>query len=265
MKVFNLITTALFLFSFQANADIFSQTFGEEIPPEGQVIVERPVDLTGSYKERRGKHGGLFSIGAEKFYPVDYTSQFPNSGYIEEITGTDAVTMVSGELGYKHNFSLGSIGLMLGYAHGNTAVSGDSTPAVATDRRLSLTRTSISANYAIDNLTEEPWIVPYVQGGIYQFAVDETKGGVVMSATSDYAFNYRLGILFQLNWIEAAIDPSTQVDGLRSTGLQNTFIDIYYIDHLAANNAADPSVANSEGGPNMRSSGEFGAGLKLEF
>ncbi|MBC7421064.1 MAG: hypothetical protein H7328_10085 [Bdellovibrio sp.] len=263
MKFFNLITTAFILISFETRADIFSQTFGDDTPDRGQVIVERPVDITGSYKERRGTHGGLFSINYEKYNPLDYASQFLNGGYIENITSSTQIDLVSGELGYKNNFKLGSAAILLGYARGSSSPSGDA--SMNKDRKLTLARTSLSANFALDAIFDEPYLVPYVQGGIYHFNVTEKKAADTLSATSDYAFNYRFGVLFQLNWIETAIDSSTQTDGLRSSGLQNTYIDIYYVDHLAASGATDPAVANSNGTVNMRSAGELGVGLKIEF
>ncbi len=257
------VTSVMVLFSFSAHADIFSQTFGEETPESGQVIVERPIDLSGPYKERRRVHGGLFSINYEKYYPVDYGSQFTNNGYVEDIIGSSPIDMVGVEAGYKHNFQFGSIAVLGGFSQGSSAVSGD---IAASQGRLLVDRTVFSVSYAMDAIFEEPWVVPYAQGGIYNMTIREQKGELYESKSSGYALNYRLGLLFQLNWIEKSIDPSTQIDGLRSTGLQNTFIDVFYISHLASQDAADPSVvATTDSSINTRSDGQMGIGLKIEF
>lgn len=263
MKFFTLFTAATLLYSSHVYADIFTQTFGDETPPAGEIIVERPMVLTGSYKQRRAANGGLASVDYEKFYPVDYASQFPNNGYVEDIIGDNPISIVGIELGYKHNFQLGSMALMVGYSRGSSSAKDQGTP---TESMLTVSRTSISANYAIDNFMEEPFVVPYIQGGIYNMTIAERLGDLNESRESGFALNYRLGLLFQLDWIEKSIDPSTQIDGRRSSGLQNTFLDLYYIDHLASQNAADPSeLPSADSAINTRSGGQVGIGLKIEF
>ena len=142
--------TVLLLISFKTQADVFSQTFGGETPEEGQVIVERPTVLTGSYKERRSTSGALFSLNYEKYYPLDYTSQFANAGYIEDIIGLDTLTMLGAEIGYKRNIQLGSISVLAGYAKASHS-SGDVTAATGKGRSLEVNRISLSANFALDN------------------------------------------------------------------------------------------------------------------
>lgn len=227
----------------------------------GAVLLEKQRNLTASYKQRRSRHGLLASITYEKYYPTDYFSQLRDV-YIEEIIDTDKIDLVGGELGYKLNFKIGSLALLANYARGS--IEG----LVGTSKRtLTFKRMGASANIAADNFFEEPWVVPYGQVGIHQFQVeeDDLSSKKNLSTTTSIALNYRFGLLFQLNWIEKSIDPSTQIDGLRSSGLENTFLDVYMANHLASSNTYDPAIPASKGDPDLSSDMELGVGLKLEF
>lgn len=235
----------------------------------GDVVVEQQTDLSESYKKRRGKHGVLFSLNYEKYYPVDYFSMYRDK-YIDEFLGDDeSMDLISVELGYKLNFKLGSLALLGNYAQGSKANENYSEDNGVTknERNLGVTRYGLSANFALDNVLEEPWIVPYGQVGIHQFQVaeDNLATEAAEETTTQFAFNYRIGLLFQLNWIEKSIDPNTQLEGLRSSGLQNTFIDLYAMTHMASTETYDPADPNSEGDPDMSTGMEMGIGLKMEF
>lgn len=234
----------------------------------GDVVVEQQTNLYQSYRQRRGHHGVLFSVNYEKFYPVDYYSMYRDK-YIEEfLDSSDSIDLIGLEIGYKYNFKLGSVAILANYAQGsksNSSYNGDS--AGARERNLSISRYGISVNYAADNILEEPWIVPYGQIGVHQFQVveDDLSTAEAMETTTQISFNYKIGLLFQLNWIEKSIDPNTHIDGLRSSGLQNTFIDIFATTHVSSSEAYDPANSNSEGDPDMGTGMDFGIGLKMEF
>jgi hypothetical protein len=256
---FLLLSAGVFLISIatiKSRADVISDLFNEPDRKNGEVIVERPFDVNASYKERRQTNGVLFSINYEKFYPLDYISEY-NDVFVESILDGTPINLIGAEIGYKYNMQLGSLGLLLGYAQGG----GNST----SDRSLAVSRTTVSANIAFDNYFDEPWVVPYAQAGISRFGLKETKpnsDGVSSSASN--VPSYRLGLLFQLNWIENSIDPSSSGEARRSSGLENTFLDIYYISHLETSNSTATIDPNSTGEPNMRSN-QFGAALKMEF
>lgn len=233
----------------------------------GDVVLEEKTDLTQSYKRRRGRHGVLFSLNYEKFNPAEYYSQYRDA-YIEEFLGdSEAISLISIELGYKMNFTLGSLAILGNYAHGSKSNVNYTDGTTLRERNLGVSRYGLSANFALDNMTEEPWVVPYGQVGIHQFQVieDDLSKDEAKETTTQLAFNYRIGLLFQLNWIEKAIDPNTQVDGLRSSGLQNTFIDVYAMTHMSSSETYDPADPNSEGDPDMSTGMELGVGLKMEF
>lgn len=228
------------------------------------ITLESYNDISDTYKGRRTRHGILFSIYSEDYYPLDYYSMF-RDGYIEKTIGEDKIKLLGAELGYKYNFKLGSMAFLVGYSQG-TMNSGDS----ATNRTLSLKRTSIGINYALDNYFQEPWVVPYAEVGVYQFQAEESQNTSStvyekLDVTTEMAFRYKFGLLVQLNWIENSIDPNTHSEGLRSSGLQNTFLDIYMLEHYPSTALYDPNDENSEGDPNLSSGLEYGLGLKMEF
>lgn len=242
-----LATALILLFSLQSMA--------EDSSAAGTVAVETNENYTLPYKERRGKHGLLFAIEMEKFYPFDYQSIKHDGSFVEDVIGTSRINLVGFEIGYKYNVSIGSVAALFTYAKGT----GEGA------RILDIVKQGVSANVTLDALFNEPWVAPYVQVGMHQFSVAETSTTFSLTESDSFALNYRYGLLFQLNWIENSIDKSSQADALRSSGLENTFIDIYFAEHLASSGAQDPSVSGGSGQPNMASSGEMGIGLKLEF
>lgn len=225
----------------------------------GLVAVEKHEDYTKNYKNRRTTHGALFSVSTESFYPIDYRSLF-NDAYIEDIINEDKINLVGIELGYKYNVGFASAAILGQFSQGsaNGAVSG-------APRSLKIVKQGISANVALDGFFTEPWVVPYGQIGMHQFSIEESKTTESQSGGTALSFNYRYGLLFQIDWIENHIDKSAKADQLRSSGLENTFIDIYFANYLASSGAVDPADQNSKGDPNLFSSGELGIGLKMEF
>lgn len=254
------IVYAFLFISFIASvtkADVDDLFVDERDAADGQITVERPVDYSASYKDRRQTHGVLFSIYQEKYYPLDYFSLFEDK-FIDQIIDGRTINLLGFEIGYKYNFSLGSIGLLAGYSQGHSEAPGT--------RNIWVKRTLVAANIAFDNFFNEPWVVPYAQVGIAKFGIEEGNTGQgFKSSSANNVPNYKLGLLFQLNWIEGAIDPSSHVDALRSSGLENTFLDIYYSGHLQSSAAIPSETPHVVGEPNMRSTDELGLGIKMEF
>lgn len=251
-----------FLFSFSVRAEDLNF---DEANLSGQVVVEKNEDYTLPYKQRRGTHGAVFAVGMETLNPKDYRSQF-NDGHYDTFTSGKKISLVNVELGYKHNLSaLGSVSVVGVFGTGGVDGS-DGT----NDRNFAFTKYGLSANFAVDAILDEPWVVPYVQAGVHQFSAAET--GVLAgneetrTATAGLAGNYKFGLLFQLDWIESSIDKNARADRLRSSGLENTYIDVFMTEYLASSKAIDPAAAfGTEGDPNMHSSAQIGVALKLEF
>lgn len=247
--------------AFAQEQDLEQEMLSVEAAPSetASVVVETQEDPSLSYKKRRSSHGALFSINKENFYPVDYRSLF-NDSYIEDIIGTESMALIGIELGYKHNIGILSFAVLGIYSQGS--IEGAFSGAT---RTIQVGRQGLSANVALDAIFEEPWLAPYAQVGVHQFNVTETTSTDSLSATTGISYNYRYGFLLQLDWIENSFDKSAKADRLRSSGLENTYVDFYFAEHVASNTAIDPTTLAIEGDPNMFSSGEIGIGLKMEF
>ena len=265
------IVLFIFLFTVLAQAEDLEQEMlsvgaapiqsDNEALESGHVVVETQGDPTQSYKKRRGRHGALFSISREDFYAADYRSLFKDS-YFDEIVGAEAISLVGLELGYKYNLGAMSFAGLVAYSSGS--INGS---FLGADRQIQISRQGISVNAALDAFFEEPWVAPYAQAGLHLFSITETKTGTQesLSDSTGPALNYKFGLLFQLDWIENSFDKNAKTDRLRSSGLENTYIDFYYATHQASQNAIDPSTLGVEGDPNLFSSNEVGLGLKMEF
>lgn len=246
------------IFGAYANAQDYSD------PLQGdEITVESVQDLSTSYKERRKDFGALFSINYERYFPEDHISVIQNKSY-EELSEGESIPVIGAEIGVKYNFALGSFAALFGYGAGTYANEAQNLDGA------SVKITKLDLNFALDNLTSEPWVVPYVQGGIHQLEWEENSftgsDNVIETLIAKPNVHYKLGVLLQLNWIENWIDPGTTTEGLRSSGLENTYLDIFYSGY-SAYAEPDPIVGalgSDDGEANLSSSG-LGMGLKLEF
>ena len=224
-----------------------------------EVIVESNQDINLPYRKRRSKLGAIFSANYEKYEPNDYKSLILDK-YFDEVSGGDSIPLMGAEIGVKYNFALGSVAGIFGYSKGETSNKGQNLNSIS----VSVIKADI--NFTMDNLMSEPYVAPYVQGGIHQISWDEesVSAGNIQneSFVTDPNFHLKTGVLVQLNWIENWIDPSTTHEGLRSSGLQNTFLDIFYSYYMQPSQVAE--AAGEEGEADVSSSG-LGIGLKMEF
>lgn len=254
MKKTFILFCSLFLSNF-----LYAQDYSDPVT-EGEIVVEKPTDLTQNYRDRRGRYGILFSVNYEKFTPGDYLSLIQNKTF-DEVSGGGSIPLIGAEFGIKFNISLGSATALLGYATGSF-----SDDAKKIDK-ISAKITKADVNFTLDNLMSEPWVAPYAQVGMHQIDWTESSrdgAGALKeeSFITDWKLNYKTGLLFQLNWLENTIDPNTHNNGLTSSGLQNTYLDIFYSSYTEPNEVA--TVAGQSGEANLASS-NFGVGLKLEF
>ncbi len=255
-KTFTLIVTIFF--SAMALAQDYSDPAAD-----GEIVVEKPTDLTQNYRQRRGRYGILFSVNYEKFSPNEYYSIFQQKTF-EQLSDNQNMDLVSAELGLKMNFSFGSVAALAGY--GQSEYTNDAKDIYSMDAKI----TKVSLNLALDNLMSEPWVVPYGQVGAHQInweeqSYDSANNLVNQSVSTNWTYNYKLGLLLQLDWIENAIDPNTHINAIRSSGLQNTFVDIFYQSYGETNKVSKNSLNQTDpDGTNLQSD-NFGVGLKLEF
>lgn len=223
----------------------------------GSVLVETSDDYSKNYKERRGTHGALFSLFTEDFDPFNYQSGYGGAdALIGNFLGDEGIKLNGLELGYKYNVSSVSFAALFSYSTGSAENNGHS---------LGITKKSFSANAALDAVFDEPYVVPYGQVSLNLFDISEEKtGSDTFTETTSPVIGYRYGLLFQLDWIESLVDKDAKAERLYSSGLENTYIDIFYSNYLAASNAQEP-VIGSEGEGNLESTGQMGLGLKMEF
>ena len=242
------------VFASPAQAGIF------DVSDSGNgVIVENKENIFLPYVKRRKAWGTIFGFQMENYRPKNYSSLLLG-GKFESISGDATVPLISAELGLKYNFGVGSVAAIAGYGMGNYADS-----SVGLDN-FGVSVTKISANFTLDGIMNEPYVAPYIEGGIHKFQITEhtnvngTLGSE--SPTTSWAMHYRAGLLFQLNWIENSIDPSSHTEGLRSSGLENTYLDIFYASYISP---SEISEANGQSGEPDTGSSHIGFGLKMEF
>jgi len=254
MKKKFIIIATLFL-GGAARAQDYSQ------PAEvDEVVVERPLDLTKNYRDRRSRFGLLAAVNYERFSPDNYVSINLNKSF-KEFSGESSVPLVSGDLGLKINFEVGSLSLLAGYASGQFENDSANVYSITTNMLR------LSANLALDTLMEEPWVVPYGQVGVHQLnwtekSYDNANNIINQSVTAPWTLNYKVGALIQLNWVEDSIDPQTHINGLQSSGLENTYLDIFYQHYGTTDVTSENEIGTVS--TDFESS-NFGVGLKLEF
>ena len=249
-----LLIAGLLMFGTYVSAQDYAQpTLNDE------VIVESNQEITATYRERRSALGAIFSINYEPYSPDDYKSLILNK-YFDEISDSSSVPLFGAEIGVKYNFALGSIAAIVGYSQGSFSNKDQNL------NQIDMSVMKVDLNYTMDNLTSEPWVAPYIQGGIHQTTwSEESKSGTEVlseSFVTEPNFHLKEGVLFQLNWIENWIDSTTTEEGLRTSGLQNTFVDIFYSYYMQPTEVAEVTGAKGEADI---SSSSIGAGLKLEF
>lgn len=224
---------------------LFSDIKAQADDTSGSVLVETPEDFTLSYKQRRGTHGALFSLFSEVFDPVNYMSGY-DSEPIGNFLGSEVIRLNGIELGYKYNVAIGSVAVLYGYSTGSASSAG---------HLLGFTKQSFSANAALDAIFDEPYVVPYGQVSFNMFDTREEKSGQEeFSESVSPVIGYRYGLLFQLDWVENQMDKDAKADHLAASGLENTYIDVFYANYQA-----------TEGEGNLESTSQMGLGLKLEF
>lgn len=231
------------------------------------IEVEPEQDSSIPYKERRERHGVIFSAGTQKYYPDDYQSM-QDGNFIEDFLGDTPIDMMNLELGYKYNFGLGSLALTAGFATGKFSGSYD-----GATRNLSIEKIEFMAYYFADALFNEPWVVPYVGVGLNRFTVVESMGLTAAQVAAANETNpdvvknlrptgaIRVGLEIQLN----SIDKDGSLDANREIGLENTFLDIYFARNTVSSQVAEDFTVSEEGDPDTSNRFQLGFGLRLEF
>ena len=111
-----------------------------------------------------------------------------------------------------------------------------------------------SAKFIADVLFPEPYVAPYVgiTAARLSFKEHDKTNKLDTSEETDICYNYTVGLLIQLDWIDYQAAKEATLD----YGLQNTFLDIYMTQYAKTGNEADP---------NTETDMLWGAGLRMEF
>lgn len=233
----------------------------EVIPHENKLEsnFESTVELIPrkeylDYRERRTTHGFLFNINIENLYFQDYQSIIDQKLY-EELFGQEDISMAQILLNYKLNFFLGALTIGAGYGQG-TLIDDRSTDETGAfqERSLTIAKTSVQAQWLLDNLIKEPYLVPYAGISFWQMELTEknTTTKVEANYNTGYGTALTVGLLVQLNWIEPEISQTSYL----AQGLENTYLDVFWTQYQATDEPLDPNFENDF---------NFGAGLRMEF
>lgn len=212
---------------------------------EDQPLVELriPQDNLAPYRERRGTSGMYVGVDYESLVLKNFFSIEDGASY-SDIFGSNGIPLIHISVDYKYNFSLGA--LTIGADLGMGSVSGSSS------RKLDVMKYGIGAKYVMDALLPEPYVAPYVGINLWKIATKDKGITDTVSETTDIGYNYSIGALIQLDWID--YDAAKQATF--NYGLQNTFLDIYVTQYAKTNSEADI---------NTETDFLYGAGLKFEF
>lgn len=207
------------------------------------VELELRQDVLAPYKERRSNHGFQMNISYETVEFLNYKSFLDGVSY-KDMYGDSTTNIISLSAEYKYNFILGAVSL--GGIFGMGGVSGPS------DRSLDLTKYGLRFKYTMDNLFLEPYVAPYFGLDLWQMSYEEKLGSDSYTGSTQTSYNYSVGMLIQLNWI----DKSTATNATYEYGLENTYVDLFVTKY---------SAPQAEDDPDLGSDFAVGAGILFEF
>jgi hypothetical protein len=215
--------------------------------PNALVEVHVNQDVLAPYKERRDKHGLYFGVQYEPLVLKNYESTLQSGVKYSALFGDQAISLIRANMNYKYNFELGSIaiGADVGTGEVQSANSGTSTT-------LTVMKYGLNLQYTMDNIWPEPYAAPYFVINIWQWDLGEKNATVSYSGVTQLGYNYMIGVLIQLDWL----DQDTAKESTFSTGLENTFIDLYITQYAKTESEDDPNTETDIG---------FGGGVRLEF
>ncbi len=227
-----------------------------------QLVEVEPVNvLSGDlssvykllpYKIRRPKWGQQFGVSYSGYTPNNYKSDYIGAGsgiVFSDLYGKAETPLIELAYGYKYNFDQGSLTAEFGAGYyGNTANAG----TVIGDSVLTIEPIRLGLRFTADNLFFEPYIAPYIEGGIYSVLYSEKVGNVNFSGNTQLAPFYSAGILFQLNWL----DPISAVTSYTESGLENSYVFLEVRQFMKSSAGKDPDFSNDPA---------LGGGINFEF
>ena len=223
------------------------------VSDDGLVEVHYPVEVLSSYKDRRRTGGMNVGLNLIQMIPYNFESLLGDNTLYSETYGITPINLMTLELGYKFNFVLGSLSLLLEYGTGRA-----STEVSGVARDLYVDKYGLKTMYVMDNLFKEPYVAPYIGASVWQMGFTETEAGDPndYTLTTGIGMEYSAGLLLQLNWIEDWLTDGESNAALADIGLQNTYLDVFVSQHYRAQgDLAAPTATGAD----------YGVGLRLEF
>lgn len=211
----------------------------------GLIEIHYAPDYLSPYKERRASWAPVFGLNYANVVPVGFVTDLPSANGDAEygaIFGSAAMPMFSYFGGVQFNLGGISIGPTVGMAMGEV---GGGTRTL----RLNVKSAGITAN--LDSIMNEPYVVPTFSFAINVADYAETNDADTSSAGTTPFMSYTVGALIQLNWI----DPDGAFEGLKESGLNNTFVHLYGGQFMASSGDSTSFASNFS----------LGAGVRLEF
>jgi len=241
-------------------AKVLSQPMTEEELQNANLVEVQPLnvlpsDLTSSYrllpyKYRRAKWGHMITLGASMYQPVNYQTYFESAsaGSYSLYYPSPSVPLVELCYTYRYNWAFGGIGIDVAYsyfqAQANQATFGAGS--------LTIQPIRIGGKLILDTLFGEPYVAPFVYGGMYEAFYSESQGNVTAGGNTAPALYYGAGVLLQLNWL----DESAAVESYNQSGIENSYFYIDVRQYQQSSSAADP---------NLSSNLVVGGGVAMEF
>lgn len=225
---------------------------GRELPAEGKVTIEYPVETALPYRERRPRHQFTAHVQYENFAPTGYLSPViadPSTvdPSYQNVYNQEDIPLIGLALGYKFNMPFLGVEVAPFYAAGGITSS-------RTGENITLNFEKYGVRFAayLETLFREPYVVPYVSGVIQVWGIEESGASLAFSRSTAYTFGFGAGLLFQLNWL----DPAAALLALNESGLSNTYLDVFVQQYGDTVDANDPVLSTDF---------NWGAGIRLEY
>lgn len=225
----------------------------KDVDVERSVYENKPqkkcnckYDYLTPYAQRRGSWSNTLSLGYNTYHPTNYQPNFVTTDFETEYGQNSSGVDLS--FGFKKNMAIGAITLDIGLNYvGAPGMSGDT---------FNLITGTAALYYYIDNIWNEPYVVPYgVIGAGYAYYEETIQQNRVYGATTVTYLGG--GLMFQLDWM----DDLANLSSYEEEGIENTFL---YIEGRAY-----PDI---KAGPSTQASPDLSsvklaylAGLKFEF
>lgn len=206
---------------------------------DGLVIVEQPqfVGRVGTngfelrpYAQRRGRWSQTFSLSYSQFQPIYYEPNFYAANF-EDLYSSDDLPLIEMTFAWKRNLSIGSVGIEFGFGIYQNRSDVEEFPST-----LDIYPIHLGGVIALDNLTAEPYVVPYLSAGIYTIHYSESLASSSFNGFTQASFYISVGLAMQLNWC----DPEAALKSYLDSGIENTFIFVEGRKWLASSANKDP-------------------------